>query len=137
MQMTHPVAARLRDKAQFQLGLDQTVVARSAHFALHASNPQNATDQTAGSASMSQGPSHLIGAMIPKRWAKRAVTRNAIRRQIYQAWSEWLGRLPAGVHVVRLKNGFPSSQFQSATSPALKAVVRQELNQLFEQRVSA
>jgi RNase P protein component len=24
-----------------------------------------------------------IGALIPKRWAKRAVTRNAIKRQIY------------------------------------------------------
>jgi ribonuclease P protein component len=137
MQMTHPVAARLRDKAQFQLGLDQTVVARSAHFALHAPDPQSAMDLAACAGLPKQGPSHLIGAVIPKRWAKRAVTRNAIRRQIHQAWSEWLVRLPAGVHVVRLKSGFSSSQFQSATSPALKAAVRQELNQLFAQRVSA
>jgi len=130
MQMTHPVAARLRDKAQFQQGLDQAVVARSAHFALHA--PPLAREATVlPEAPM---PGHMIGAVIPKRWAKRAVTRNTIRRQIYQAWAEWQPRMPEGVHVVRLKQGFAATQFHSATSPVLKTVLRQELNQLFAQQ---
>ena len=125
--MTHPVAARLRDKAQFQQGLDQAVVARSVHFALHA--PSTLREGTASPDA--PAPGHMIGAVIPKRWAKRAVTRNTIRRQIYQAWAEWLPRLPVGVHVVRLKRGFAATQFHSATSPTLKTVLRQELNQLF------
>ena len=129
--MTHPVAARLRDKAQFQQGLDQAVVARSAHFALHAPSPTSEGSVLPDAPT----PGHMIGAVIPKRWAKRAVTRNTIRRQIYQAWAEWLPRLPVGVHVVRLKQGFAATQFHSATSPTLKSVLRQELNQLFAQQV--
>ena len=133
--MTHPVAARLRDKAQFQQGLDQAVVARSAHFALHAPSPSREGASLPGASPVAPASSHMIGAVIPKRWAKRAVTRNTIRRQIYQAWAEWLPRLPVGVHVVRLKQGFAATQFHSATSPTLKTVLRQELNQLFAQQV--
>ena len=135
--MTHPVAARLRDKAQFQQGLDQAVVARSAHFALHAPSPSREGASLTGANPVAAAPRHMIGAVIPKRWAKRAVTRNTIRRQIYQAWAEWLPRLPVGVHVVRLKQGFAATQFHSATSPTLKTVLRQELNQLFAQQVRA
>jgi ribonuclease P protein component len=134
--MTHQVAARLRDAAQFKLGMDQRVVAKSAHFALHAPTPGSQTQIEPGMAMAGHLPTHLIGAVIPKRWAKRAVTRNAIRRQIYQAWSQWLGCLPAGVHVVRLKTGFDAKLFHSATSPAFKAAVRAELNQLFQPQAS-
>ncbi len=127
--MPHPVSARLQDKAQFQQGLDQAVVARSPHFALHA---PSGTEDVAHTQ-----PSHWIGAVIPKRWAKRAVTRNAIRRQIYQAWAEWYTRMPCGTHVVRLRQAFAPALFTSASSCALKTVVRQELQQLFEQRARA
>ena len=130
--MTLQVDARLRDPAQFKLGMDQKTVAKSAHFVLH--SPSIDPSQEIGP-DHSKGllqPTHLIGAVIPKRWAKRAVTRNAIRRQIYQAWSQWLSRLPAGVHVVRLKTGFDTKEFHSATSAAFKTAVRAELNQLFQ-----
>ncbi len=127
--MAHPVSARLQHKAQFQQGLDQAVVARSPHFVLHApSGTEAAPDAT---------PSHWIGAVIPKRWAKRAVTRNAIRRQIYQAWAECFTHMPQGTHVVRLRQNFAIAQFQSASSCALKTAVRQELQQLFSQRVAS
>ncbi len=127
--MAQPVSARLQHKAQFQQGLDQAVVARSPHFVLHApsGNPLTTDAQ----------PSHWIGAVVPKRWAKRAVTRNTIRRQIYQAWSECYTRMPCGTHVVRLRQAFAPAQFKSASSCALKAAVRQELQQLFEQRARA
>ncbi len=70
--------------------------------------------------------------MVPKRWAKRAVTRNAIKRQIYAISAQFEARLPCAAHVVRLRSGFDRQQFISATSPMLKLAVRQELAQLFE-----
>lgn len=71
--------------------------------------------------------------MVPKRWARRAVTRNTIKRQIYQVGSDFESRLPAAAHVVRLRSGFDRKQFISATSDALKHAVRGELQQLFGQ----
>ena len=72
-----------------------------------------------------------IGALIPKRWAKRAVTRNAIKRQIYTVSQTVEPPLPVAAHVVRLRAGFDRKQFESATSDALKRAVRAELQELF------
>ena len=72
-----------------------------------------------------------IGAMVPKRWARRAVTRNTIKRQIYTVSAGFEPRLPAAAHVVRLRSGFDRSQYISATSEVLKRAVRKELEQLF------
>ena len=69
--------------------------------------------------------------MIPKRWARRAVTRNAIRRQIYTVSQDFEAQLPAAAHVVRLRAAFDVREFPSATSAALKKAVRAELQQLF------
>lgn len=69
--------------------------------------------------------------MVPKRWAKRAVTRNLLRRQIYEIGRELAGTLPAAAMVVRLRSGFSRQQFPSAGSDALKRQARQELLQLF------
>ncbi len=69
--------------------------------------------------------------MVPKRWARRAVTRNAIKRQIYTVSATFAPRLPAAAHVVRLRSAFDRSRFVSATSDALKRAVRGELEQLF------
>jgi ribonuclease P protein component len=74
--------------------------------------------------------------MVPKRWARRAVTRNAIKRQIYAVSADFESRLNAQAHVVRLRAGFDRARFVSATSDALKAAVRAELQQLFS-RASA
>lgn len=74
-----------------------------------------------------------IGAIVPKRWARRAVTRNAIKRQIYTVSQDFEARLPAAAHVVRLRAGFDRAQFHSATSPQLKQAVRAELQRLFSQ----
>ena len=70
--------------------------------------------------------------MVPKRWARRAVTRNAIKRQIYNVSERYCDRLPVAAHVVRLRTTFDRQQFISATSERLKLAVRQELEQLFE-----
>ena len=73
-----------------------------------------------------------LGAMVPKRWARRAVTRNAIKRQIYGVGSMFESRLPVAAHVVRLRAAFDRKQFVSAHSDALKSAVRDELHVLFE-----
>ena len=116
-----------------------STVARTAHFALHRveldAPPAAPTEPGPGS----DGPQALfavrdepwIGALIPKRWAKRAVTRNAIKRQIYTVSQTVESSLPVAAHVVRLRAGFDRTQFVSATSDALKRAVRGELQELF------
>ncbi len=68
---------------------------------------------------------------MPKRWAKRAVTRNTIKRQIYTLGLDFEHALRQAAHVVRLRSGFDRTLFPSASSAALKATVRSELQQLF------
>lgn len=69
--------------------------------------------------------------MVPKRWAKRAVTRNTIKRQIYQLGGQFAPALKDKAHLVRLRRDFDRKHFVSATSDALKAAVREELLELF------
>lgn len=123
---------RLRSRPQFQAALAGATVARTAHFALH----RCALDVDAGAVAAGALPlfpsmQAWIGVLVPKRWARRAVTRNAIRRQIYQVAQESAPGLPAAAHVVRLRTGFDKARFPSASSDALKRAVRLELGQLF------
>lgn len=129
---------RLKTRPQFQAAMAGGTVARTAHFALHrvALDPAPAADTPSGPGSVR--PQALfavegvwLGALVPKRWARRAVTRNTIKRQIYAVSGHFESRLPAAAHVVRLRSGFDRSQFVSATSERLKQAVRAELEQLF------
>lgn len=76
-------------------------------------------------------PDVWMGAMVPKRWARRSVTRNAIKRQIYNVSARFGDRLPVAAHVVRLRTTFDRQRFISASSEGLKLAVREELEQLF------
>jgi ribonuclease P protein component len=78
-----------------------------------------------------------VGAVLPKRLARRAVTRNALKRQIYNVMTVFESRLPVGDHVVRLRAPFDRTLFVSATSTQLKRVARLELEQLLERGVRA
>lgn len=78
-----------------------------------------------------------IGAMVPKRWAKRAVTRNLIKRQIYNVARCFETKLPQAAHVVRLRAAFDRKQFASASSDQLKTAVRSEIELLFSQALQA
>ena len=121
-------------------------IARTAHFALHrlvlsAETAGSAAATPAGpgatpsKASAPQAlfalPGTWLGAMVPKRWARRAVTRNAIKRQIYAVADLHAAQLPAAAHVVRLRSTFDRKQFISPSSDVLKQAVRAELVQLF------
>jgi ribonuclease P protein component len=138
---------RLKTRPQFQAAMAGGTVSRTAHFALHrlvldAENAAAAVTRTAptgpDSSPSAQGSQALfgvsdvwLGAMVPKRWAKRAVTRNTIKRQIYAVADLFEARLPQAAHVVRLRATFDRKQFVSATSDPLKQAVRAELLQLF------
>jgi ribonuclease P protein component len=115
---------RLRSRNQFQLVLEGSRVSATEHFALHrhagampGMAPSELTD-------------HWIGALIPKRWARRAVTRNLIRRQIYAVAHEQHECLAPAAYVVRLRAGFDREAFVSAQSTALRRHVRAELQRL-------
>jgi ribonuclease P protein component len=73
-----------------------------------------------------------LGVVVPKRWAKRAVTRNTIKRQVFSVSQDFEPDLPVAAYVVRLRSGFDRSRFPSATSEPLKAALRLELQQLFQ-----
>jgi len=130
---------RLKTRVQFQAVMaGRTVVSKTAHFALHRMEldappaaPNEPGPGSEGSKALFAVREPWIGALIPKRWAKRAVTRNAIKRQIYTVSQTVEPPLPVAAHVVRLRAGFDRKQFESATSDALKRAVRGELQELF------
>jgi ribonuclease P protein component len=127
---------RLKNRAQFEAVMAGTTVSRTKHFALHRTELDSPTAFPAGlgtdrTQALFAVREPWIGALVPKRWAKRAVTRNAIKRQIYAVSREFEPRLPAAAHVVRLRAGFDRARFSSATSDALKHAVRGELQDLF------
>ena len=122
---------RLKTRAQFQAVLAGATVARTTHFALHRCPLDAPAGQVASLfVSPEARPDVWLGAMVPKRWARRAVTRNAIKRQIYTVSAAPEISLPAAAHVVRLRAAFDRKEFVSASSDKLKAAVRAELQQL-------
>ena len=117
---------RLHTRAQFQFVLANSPFAKTAHFALHCAPLASA---------LAKAPAFPVadvwlGVMLPKRWAKRAVTRNTLRRQIYEVVRNSPGCLPPAAWVVRLRSEFGRQQFVSATSEQLSCAARAELMQL-------
>jgi ribonuclease P protein component len=154
---------RIKNRAQFQAVLAGTTVARQGHFVLHrlvlpvspgkllAPEPDQsaiAPDKSHAPNGLAGGklliasplfgePGNWLGAMVPKRWAKRAVTRNMIKRRIYSlaetATIQQGAAVPEAAYVVRLRSAFDPRLFKSATSSLLRAAVCQELGALFAQ----
>ncbi len=77
-----------------------------------------------------------MGALLPKRWAKRAVTRNTIKRQIFAVAEQFESRLAHFAYVVRLRCAMDRAHFVSASSNAMKAALREEISALFSQGVT-
>lgn len=141
------MVGRLVHKADFERMLGVPSRARSAHFAVHhlSSRPARRTRPQKPSATqeLSTGdepnspqpvddlPDAIwLGCVVPKRHARRAVTRNLLRRQIRGAFERHADRLPAGLWVVRLRAPFAPAQFPSAASRALSVAARAELDGL-------
>ncbi len=147
--------ARLVKAADFERVLGARRRATTAHFAVHhlADRPAPTGKTRAGPAagklstisatpgalpvddSSACGPpatSAWIGAVVPKRHARRAVTRSLIKRQIYAAADRHRDRLGPGLWIVRLRAAFDRSRFVSAASSALRDDARRELESLLE-----
>lgn len=147
--------ARLVRSTDFERVLKTRQRAATAHFAMHhllavASSPTrrfevtpahglSTTPGTIGGAPVDDSVesalllgSQWLGAVVPKRHARRAVTRSLLKRQIYAAGERHRGRIGSGLWVVRQRAPFDREQFPSAASDALKAIARAELDSLFE-----
>lgn len=140
--------ARLVHKADFESLMAAPTWSRSAHFALHhlpkgpagaavrrpaAGAPEISTD----SAQPDPQPVDIVaptavwfGVMVPKRHARRAVTRNLLKRQIRAAFGRHEPALQPGLWLVRLRGAFASAEFPAAHSAALAAAARAELDDL-------
>jgi ribonuclease P protein component len=117
---------RLKNRAQFQAVTAGPPAFQTSHFALHAVPAAQVPKLGAHAA---------LGVLLPKRWAKRAVTRNGMRRQIYAVFNDAnrdSGALSAQglALVVRLRRSFPREVYASAWSRSLAREVRAQLVQL-------
>lgn len=142
--------------SDFHRALGTRPLARTAHFALHllprvTQGPDTQLSTGAGEvvavlvdecsdASPAAGAcAWRLGLVLPKKQAKRSVTRSLIRHQAREAlrrhapgvWS--MGRHGAEVDgwVLRLKAPFDRKVFPSAASDALSLAVRNELDELW------
>lgn len=139
---------RLVHTADIERALATSPCARSAHFAMHhviggpapsgskRSRPgqvELSTDQERNGTKAvdNKGVRLWLGCVIPKRHARRAVTRNVFKRQIRVAMSQCEAALAPGLWLVRLRSPFAASRFVSAASAALHDAARDELRQLF------
>ncbi len=140
-------ALRLVNKADFERLLAAGPLTRSTHFVLHhveavASAASPGDEKTGGQElSTDPGPSpaqsvditpgrQWLGALVPKRHARRAVTRNLLKRQIRAAFERHRQHLPGGLWLVRLRSAFAPERFVSAGSAALALAARTELDAL-------
>lgn len=136
---------RLVHSADFQRLLSSPAWSRSAHFAVHhLPKVPRCPKQAVGNAQEAKlftGDVHnspepvddfagqfWLGAVLPKRLARRAVTRNLLRRQIREAFGRRAGDLPGGLWVVRLRSPFVRTTFVSPASDALRLAAREELD---------
>ena len=121
--------AALGQPASFQAALSSKPVARTEHFVLH-----HAQLSTAGLDDVNPPVDDRlqVGLVVPKRHAKRSVTRNLIKRQARSAFDARAAAMTGGNWVLRLRAPFDAKLFSSASSVALSVSVRNELGRLFQ-----
>lgn len=146
--LVHPMV----QKADFERVLATPSRSRSTHFAVHhvdggpcASrwhqlHPADAELSTGDAQSGAQpvddsrrvAPDACwLGSIVPKRHARRSVTRVLLKRQIRAAMARHADTLAPGLWVVRLRAPFVPAQYPSAASDALRLAAHHELEQLF------
>ena len=146
---------RLLRSVDFERVLRTRTHARTEHFAVHhvsdsPSLPASARPEQVSARSPTQelstgvqasvdapvddcasGSAVWFGAVVPKRHARRAVTRSLLKRQIRAAVSKQQETLACGLWGVRLRAPFDRKAFPRAASGALKCTALAELEQLF------
>ena len=130
----------------------------SAHFAVHhlaaAEAPVAEAKQQSVARKLSTGlvdqPVHnvddsparapsewLLGLVVPKRHARRAVTRSVLKREMRAAFRRGVSGLEPGEWLMRLRSPFDPKAFPSAASRPLMLVARGELDDLLERCLSS
>ena len=148
------VTHALTQASDFTQVLNAPSRARTAHFAVHhlpcrpavAKKAAAALGKTDLSTEISpQSPLPVdelpltglwLGLVVPKRHAKRAVTRTLLKRRIRAAIAMSSAVLPSGLWVVRLRTPFDRSEFISAASERLGRAATQELTMLMAAAVA-
>jgi len=114
MRATFPSSARLHRPSEFAAALKGRRIGRGALFVISTPRSRDTAPDTA-----------RLGMIIAKRYAAHAVTRNAIKRVIREAFRHQRHRLPARDYVVRLHSKVPDASLSE-----LKRHVRQEIDAL-------
>jgi len=115
------------EKEVFQEVLREGVTSRSEHFTLYRMNASQDIDRLSGGAPLQ------VGVVVPKRLAKKAVTRNAIKRQVYNIAYAAALKYPHELHVIRLNKEFDRKIFLSPSSKKFKLEVNKELRALYSE----
>jgi ribonuclease P protein component len=122
---------RMVDAAVFREVMARRPARRTAHFGLFV------LPVAASEAEHPAGARWMVGVVLPKRCAKRAVTRNAIRRRIYAQLNlcqqQHQLQTPLALQiVVRLQSAWAATEFPSARSESLLSSVHAELQELLQ-----
>jgi ribonuclease P protein component len=142
--------------ANFAQVLCAPVLGKSAHFVLHhlAAGPASSDRrvQMTLAPELSTGTAPIrsldvdnartvgqwwLGLVVPKRHARRSVTRSLLKRQMRAQADDHRHCLPPGQWVIRLRAPFDQRRYPSAASTHLRVAARQELEQVFASVVSA
>jgi ribonuclease P protein component len=133
------VIGRLVRREAFERVLRVPPCARSARFAVHhdAAVPLRPELSTGAMPVLTppvddRPPGCRAGWVVPKRHARRAVTRSLVKRSIRAALEQAAPRLRAGDWVVRLRAPIEPGRFPSAASSVLRLELRAELDALLD-----
>jgi ribonuclease P protein component len=142
---------RIVHKADFERVLATRSRSRSTHFSLHhlagAPVPRIWQPKVAIHTDLSTSPAPIcpqavddlpvavpstlwFGCVVPKRHARRAVTRTLLKRQVRSVFERLGAGLPSGLWLVRLRAPFAKQDFISARSTLLATAARSELEGL-------
>jgi ribonuclease P protein component len=121
---------------EFKVVMDLGYAKHSNWFVLHQVSLKTLLTQTNPTPAMlnvGRGliGSHKLGALVPKRWAKRAVTRNTVKRQIFNVFSKFQPKLQIEhAMVIRLRREIKKTDYKSARSTELIKKIQDELHEL-------
>jgi ribonuclease P protein component len=149
-------AWRSLKRVDFAQALAAPVLAKTPHFVLHhvAASPPSSVRRTAESLApeLSTGtapnrstdvdnnrtPRHWwLGLVVPKRHARRSVTRSLLKRQMRAQADGHRHALPPGQWLIRLRAPFDPRHYPSAASSQLREAAREELERAFASVVTA